>query len=665
MQLLSIELKNFRQYEHEKISFSTQPDKNVTLIIGESGAGKTTVEQAFMFVLYSVVNFREGVLLNNKVEDRMKYGDTARVSVTLDFIQSNKQYRIEREVQYVLGKELTKSNNGFCGWKLEEGNYKPIVGESLEILVNSLIPYHLAEYFFLTNEKVTDLNFSLYNTSEKLDQFRDVVSGILGLEYIQNSLEHLGKGKYCVISQFEDVLDKSGDETQRELSSLLDKKTNDLLVLKRNLGNIEDRIKTNQKIQTQYENEIARFPLAAEYQVKYREAEMEMAEKTQTLQNLNQNFQKNIGINFVSYLSQPLIKKSLEFLHTNHDVDFGIPELEGKTVEYLLANGRCICGVDLNKDLAHRKALEDLIQLLPPNSLGTSINSFIKESRIKNGSSNNVYDTLMMQYKIRKDSLKSIRRIEADLKKYEELLTEIREVEETKKKLNEVRSLISDFNSERDEDNKKSGALEAEINTLSNKLDSLRLKTSGNEKTKMYLKVSREVQRTLDEFYKKRESEVRKALQDKINYFMNKIYKEGFTIKIDEKYRINTTVDKAKIGSKIEQSRGQGDSIIFAFISSLVSLAKAEKLNKNSGENLNAEFYPLVMDAPLANIGSSVISNFCKYIPGEVEQLVLFLNEKDGGEVKKYIPEKIGLEYLITATDLLESHIKEVENNVR
>ena len=47
MLLKSIKLENFRQFVDEQIDFSTDPNQNVTLIIGENGTGKTTFAQAF------------------------------------------------------------------------------------------------------------------------------------------------------------------------------------------------------------------------------------------------------------------------------------------------------------------------------------------------------------------------------------------------------------------------------------------------------------------------------------------------------------------------------------------------------------------------------------------------------------------------------------------
>ena len=48
MLLQSIKLVNFRQFRNESIDFAGGADgKNVTIIIGENGTGKTTFAQAF------------------------------------------------------------------------------------------------------------------------------------------------------------------------------------------------------------------------------------------------------------------------------------------------------------------------------------------------------------------------------------------------------------------------------------------------------------------------------------------------------------------------------------------------------------------------------------------------------------------------------------------
>lgn len=71
MLLQSIELQNFRQFINEKIDFSTDPEQNVTLIIGENGTGKTTFAQAFFWCLYGETDFTDKTMLNRVLAEQM------------------------------------------------------------------------------------------------------------------------------------------------------------------------------------------------------------------------------------------------------------------------------------------------------------------------------------------------------------------------------------------------------------------------------------------------------------------------------------------------------------------------------------------------------------------------------------------------------------------
>ena len=51
MLLKSIKLENFRQFRNESIDFAQgEGGKNVTIIIGENGTGKTTFASSFFLV---------------------------------------------------------------------------------------------------------------------------------------------------------------------------------------------------------------------------------------------------------------------------------------------------------------------------------------------------------------------------------------------------------------------------------------------------------------------------------------------------------------------------------------------------------------------------------------------------------------------------------------
>ena len=84
MIIKSLILNDFRQYiGHQTIEFSTDPERNVTVLIGINTAGKTTLIRAFEWILYNKNEFKDKVLLNSEVAENMSEGETHTVSGVL------------------------------------------------------------------------------------------------------------------------------------------------------------------------------------------------------------------------------------------------------------------------------------------------------------------------------------------------------------------------------------------------------------------------------------------------------------------------------------------------------------------------------------------------------------------------------------------------------
>jgi DNA sulfur modification protein DndD len=86
MLLTSIKLKDFRQFKGEQvIDFATDGQKNVTIILGGNGSGKTSLAQAFTWCLYGKTDFDDPVLLCKATSQQMLSGqeETVRVKLAL------------------------------------------------------------------------------------------------------------------------------------------------------------------------------------------------------------------------------------------------------------------------------------------------------------------------------------------------------------------------------------------------------------------------------------------------------------------------------------------------------------------------------------------------------------------------------------------------------
>ena len=101
MLLESITLENFRQFRHESIDFAQGDNgKNVTIIIGENGTGKTTFAQAFFWCMYGETEFSDKNMLNKLVAAEMKPGQESKVQVILKLRHGTVNYTLMREQTY-------------------------------------------------------------------------------------------------------------------------------------------------------------------------------------------------------------------------------------------------------------------------------------------------------------------------------------------------------------------------------------------------------------------------------------------------------------------------------------------------------------------------------------------------------------------------------------
>ena len=84
MLLESITLENFRQFRNESIEFAQgENGKNVTIIIGENGTGKTTFAQAFFWCMYGETKLSDKNMLNKMVAADLRPGQESIIKVTL------------------------------------------------------------------------------------------------------------------------------------------------------------------------------------------------------------------------------------------------------------------------------------------------------------------------------------------------------------------------------------------------------------------------------------------------------------------------------------------------------------------------------------------------------------------------------------------------------
>ncbi|MCR5080158.1 MAG: hypothetical protein K6B17_02295, partial [Treponema sp.] len=177
---------------------------------------------------------------------------------------------------------------------------------------------------------------------------------------------------------------------------------------------------------------------------------------------------------------------------------------------------------------------------------------------------------------------------------------------------------------------------------------------ASNKEGLQVLKWKKTAQMLLSDFEKNlREDELQKRnkLISAVKKSFERIYGTTFTIDIDENYHIKTSTN-------LETSTGQGMSVIYAFLAGLLYVIKTDEKRKLISENIDEvteseelESYPLVLDAPFSALDKKRISSICAVLPKVSEQIIIFIKDTDGLEVKKEMGEKIGACYKLIKVD--------------
>lgn len=678
MLLKRISLKNFRQFRNPKtIEFSTDKKRNVTIIMADNGVGKTTLAQAFQWVLYAnVEGFRKNKsVLNLKEEKEMSIGDITEVEVKIEFEHASTQYSISRTQKFIKDGSGTPRRNptevtiSYIG---KDGQVEFIEDSRKLSTIKEILPEELSKYFFFDGERINTMTTEINNKGKSTD-FSDAVEGLLGLKPLKQIINHMNpRASTSVIGKFEKEMDLNGDQTSRKLSDEIYELNDNIEYAEKRLDEIKELMNDYNKKRDRIINDLIKSSDVEKLQQRAnlieKEIEMDKELKSQKIKNLLKEFSARTPM----FLQRKLIDDAISELSKADKVDAGIPYVRDETIKFLLNRKRCICGADLsdNTSDAVRHLIKE-IELVPPISIGSSIKKFVDESKEKIKLSEDFYDNFKTNYADIRRYTNNILEKEDERSKIDDNILKNSKVAELKREQLDCENQINKLENEKE---KLIGDLEVnkqKRDNLVNERERLVLVNEKNKKVQLYRKYATIIYNQINTTYKREETKTREELKDAINKLFEKIYGKGMYIDVDEQYHIKVLVnelidDESFSNVDIDYSTAQCYSVIFAFIVGIMELAK--KRTTASEEHLiDTEEYPLVMDAPLSAFDNKRIKNICNTIPGIARQVIIIIKDTDGNIAKDNLYDSIGKEYEIkpqaysAENSVIESYFVEKE----
>lgn len=233
MYFSKIVLNNFGIYKGEHcITLHNQNGRrNITLVGGMNGRGKTTILDAVFLCLYGrkateYITGKKEAYASVLQEHINKSASDQRTYITLEFAlddESSSVISITRAWKKA-GKRIDTTLD-----VLKDGFRDEYLSENWEYYVEELIPFGIAKFFFFDNEKISQIA-----DDEAFDKVKDSIKSVMGVTTIESLCAHISKiakNKTEALKAFQD------SESQTEFNEL----TSQLNEIENNIRTVKDR----------------------------------------------------------------------------------------------------------------------------------------------------------------------------------------------------------------------------------------------------------------------------------------------------------------------------------------------------------------------------------------------------------------------------------------
>lgn len=631
MILNRIILNNFRQFHGEHEIVFSKGDKNITVVIGENGTGKTGIFRSLIFSLFGKVHLEQDNpndelhIVNFKAIEENK-GRPTKTSVTIEFENRNKKYSLKRERIAIQSKNEIKEKPSKVELFITDkvGNFSPTpITDEFEIknLVGSIVDENTKDFFFFDGEQIE----TLARTDDTVK--REVKEGIvklLKIHEIESAIEILSllsnseKTKITKESQNLNLMNKKKESEKIEKDiedseSIIEQRDAEVVILKEKIRELEVKLNQSKEI-----NDLVERKQGIAESIKLKQ-QIESSKKDKIKKILLEN-----GVNFLLSDHYIDVNNYMDQVAGDQDDLVSIAAIN----KSLNSNHCVICGTNLSENPVHLHNVE----LLKANYRSDELTPLITlvQGAISDFHKNeDEYRTQMqnafIEFKEKKNNLEEERR------KFDNIQDTIKEVAQSKVTLADVQIALNRKNEELqtllrkiDREEEKVEQLKKDQIIVEKEFDKL---VSQNESLRFDQDVLSFINELGGEFksiFEEYSHEMRVRLSNEATNIFKLLISEKDRnlinrININEKYEIEVIGwDDVNITPDISQGQRQ-----------IVSLAFITALSKVATKNFSNNSFPLFMDTPFGRISGENRDQLIKNIPELTSQWILLLTDTE------------------------------------
>ena len=653
MILRKITLDNFRQvYGKHEITFALPGPRNVTVILGENGAGKTTVLNSFLWCLYDKLDMENPheIVCHKAVQD-VAIGDKVGAEVTLILQDGPKSYTVKRRVSYRKldgGKLDEVGAPEFRVDVMDEKGITTPAGDPKQ-LIQQMLPVGLCRFFFFHGEDLDAL--AQQSAAEELEKGVSQFLNFTMLERALRDLKEVGKQfeteiRANAVGDIKKITDDIAEleEDRTDASARLDNERKNVQALEASKDLTEQQLA---------ESEEARPLLEKKIELVTQKNSLEKTEEDQ-----RRGLAALLSRDGFLWKADDVLKIPVKL--TDEAVKRGeIPaKIKPKFVDDLIDSGTCVCGQALD-DGAKAHLLEwrgstGLVQ--HEEAINVLRNATIllhsRRDRVRTDCVALRTEWAKTKETIRK-RVEEISAIDSELEGKDFKIDEIRATQSRLRKLNDdLRQCAADVTRAEDA-----------LKEIDRKLESLRAdrdrKAKENEKTEVFQRRFAATQKVMAALSKMREgwlSIVQEYLDGQLKTNWDRVAQLDRLVEFTSEFRLRIK-ERGPDSSWITSAPSSANrrALALCFVSALIKLAsdiRAEiKRKPEDGKRLQmfqGGEYPLVMDAPFAHMDRHFKQTVPAGLPGVVPQVIILSNSDQwGGDVEGVLRGSVGQAYVL------------------
>lgn len=658
-------LRNFRQFRDAEIEFSTDPDQNITVIHGQNGSGKTTILNAFLWVLFERLQSikRPNRLANQGAMAAADVGTRVTVEVELEFEQDRLHHEVRRE-QTVQKQDDTD----FEGTLVDERftvEYVTASGNveepsNPESYVRQIIPGDLADLFFFGGEFISDLS-----GVDNQDEIQQAIRQMMGLTIIERSIDHLD----WVEGKFRKELRDAGS---KELETLINER-DDIAEERDQLeADVEDKRNTKKRLQEEVQDInqlLEQLGETRELQEKRQELEDAREELEAKRDELNDELESLIAERGFLTFVIPAIRETAGDLDQLR-AEGKIPsELDNGFVDELLEEpAECICGRPLEPGSEHAAAVKSYKSDVSASGLDQAAIRLISHLSNIRQSHDEFFEEVSEFVEKRGTIGDEIERISGEISdigtKIEELGesitdldTEGVEIEELDldavesasdleaaraSKRETIESLVEDIAVDKAEIER----LKERLEQLGEEIDEAEAEQREAELARKRMQGAKAVREELELYYEQFQQNIRERANERVDDTFSEIATKDYQATITDRFELGIMDRDHGTPVEVDKSRGERQIASLAFIGSLVDIAREQYESNRDTEYFTGGIYPIVMDSPFGSLDKDHRGKVSQVLPKMADQVVVMVTDSQWEDpVAEQMGPKVGAHY--------------------